>query len=168
MIISVIGSSAAKPEHLALAEELGRELARRKITVACGGLTGVMEAVCRGAKAEGGTTLGILPGRRGSACNPFVDIPVFTTMGYARNIIVVHTGEACIAVGGAFGTLSEIAYALDAGIPVIGLSTWDLTVKGDGDPVVDGIMPAETPAAAVAQALAVIKAASPPAPVGDA
>ena len=160
MIISVIGSSAAKPEHLALAEELGRELARRGVMVACGGLTGVMEAVCRGAKAEGGTTLGILPGRRGSPHNAFVDIPVFTTLGYARNIIVVHTGEACIAVGGAFGTLSEIAYALDARIPVIGLSTWPLTIKGDGDPIEDGIIPANNPADAVDKAMAAVNARS--------
>ena len=159
MIISVIGSSSAKPEHLALAEELGRELARRGIMVACGGMTGVMEAVCRGAKAQGGTTIGILPGRRGSPHNSHVDIPVFTTLGYARNIIVVHTGEACIAVGGAFGTLSEIAYALDAKIPVVGLSTWELTVKGDGDPVVDGIIPADSPADAVDKALAAVESA---------
>ena len=158
MIISVIGSSAAKPEHLALAEGVGRELARRNIMVACGGMTGVMDAVCRGAKAEGGTTIGILPGRRGSTFNSHVDIPIFTTLGYARNIIVVHTGEACIAVGGAFGTLSEIAYALDARIPVIGLSTWPLTVKGDGDPITEGIVPASDPADAVDRAVAAIQA----------
>ncbi len=154
MIISVIGSSTAKPEHAALAEEVGRELARRGIIVACGGMTGVMEAACRGAKAEGGTTIGILPGRRGSPFNSFVDIPIFTTMGYARNIIVVHSGEACIAIGGAFGTLSEIAYALDAKIPVIGLSSWPLTIKGDGDPIVDGVMPASSPVDAVDKAVA--------------
>lgn len=154
MIISVIGSSTAKPEHASLAEEVGRELARRGIIVACGGMTGVMEAACRGAKAEGGTTIGILPGRRGSPFNSFVDIPIFTTMGYARNIIVVHSGEACIAIGGAFGTLSEIAYALDAKIPVIGLSSWPLTIKGDGDPIVDGVMPASSPVDAVDKAVA--------------
>ena len=162
MIISVIGSSSAKAEHLELAEGVGRELARRKVMVACGGMTGVMEAACRGAKAEGGTTIGILPGRRGSAFNEYVDIPIFTTLGYARNIIVVHTGGACIAVGGAFGTLSEIAYAMDAGIPVVGLSTWSLTVKGDGDPVVEGIIPAADPVEAVKKALAA--AATAPAP----
>ena len=153
MIISVIGSSTAKPEHAALAEEVGGELARRGITLACGGMTGVMEAACRGAKAEGGTTIGILPGRRGSPFNSFVDIPIFTTMGYARNIIVVHSGEACIAIGGAFGTLSEIAYALDAKIPVVGLSSWPLTIKGDGDPIVDGVIPAISPVDAVDKAV---------------
>ena len=161
MIISVIGSSAAKPEHAALAEEVGRELARRGIMIACGGMTGVMEAACRGAKAEGGTTIGILPGRRGSPYNSFVDIPIFTTMGYARNIIVVHSGEACIAIGGAFGTLSEIAYALDAKIPVVGLSSWPLTIKGDGDPIVDGVIPADSPMEAVEKALAAAGSGSP-------
>ena len=160
MIISVIGSSAAKPQHASLAEEVGRELARRGITLACGGMTGVMEAACRGAKAEGGTTIGILPGRRGSPYNSYIDIPIFTTMGYARNIIVVHSGEACIAIGGAFGTLSEIAYALDAKIPVVGLSSWPLTIKGDGDPIVDGVIPASNPLDAVEKALAAAGASS--------
>ena len=159
MIISVIGSSTAKPEHAALAEEVGGELARRGITLACGGMTGVMEAACRGAKAAGGTTIGILPGRRGSPFNSYVDIPVFTTLGYARNIIVVHSGEACIAIGGAFGTLSEIAYALDAKIPVVGLSSWPLTVKGDGDPIVDGVIPASSPVDAVEKAVAAAQGA---------
>ncbi len=161
MIISVIGSSSAKPEHAALAEEVGRELARRGIMVACGGMTGVMEAACRGAKAEGGTTIGILPGRRGTAYNSHVDIPIFTTLGYARNIIVVHSGEACIAIGGAFGTLSEIAYALDAKIPVVGLSSWPLTIKGDGDPIIDGVIPADDPVDAVEKAVAAAGSTAP-------
>ncbi len=161
MIISVIGSSTAKREHAALAEEVGRELARRGIMVACGGMTGVMEAACRGAKAEGGTTIGILPGRRGSTYNSHVDIPIFTTLGYARNIIVVHSGEACIAIGGAFGTLSEIAYALDAKIPVVGLNSWPLTIKGDGDPIVDGVIPATDPVDAVDKAVAAAVSTAP-------
>ena len=73
--------------------------------------------------------------------------------GYARNIIVVHSGEACIAIGGAFGTLSEIGYAMDAKIPVVALNTWELTVKGDGDPIVDGMIPASDPADAVNKAM---------------
>ena len=153
MIISVIGSSRAKPEHLALAEEVGRELARRNIMVACGGLSGVMEAVCRGAKSAGGTTIGILPGRTSRDANSYVDIPIVTTMGYARNVIVVNTGEAVIAIGGAFGTLSEIAHALGDSIPVIGLHTWPLTIKGDGDPIVEGIIQASDPVDAVEKAL---------------
>ena len=158
MIISVIGGSSAKPEHLALAEEVGRELAKRGIMVACGGLTGVMEAVCRGAKSVGGTTIGILPGRSPRDANSYVDIPIVTTLGFARNVIVVSTGEAVIAVGGAFGTLSEIAYALGYGIPVVGLKTWPLTIKGDGDPIVDGIIEALDPVDAVEKALTAARA----------
>ena len=164
MIIAVIGSSDAKPEHVALAEEVGRELARRGATVVCGGLKGVMEAVCRGAKEAGGTTIGILPGRSAKDANSYVDIPIVTTMGYARNVIVVHTGEAAIAIGGAFGTLSEIAHALGEGIPVIGLSSWPLTVKGDGDPIGDGMIPAATAQEAVDKALSAAQARSPSAP----
>ena len=154
MIISVIGGSKAKPKHLELAEAVGRELAKRQVMVACGGLSGVMEAVCRGAKSAGGTTIGILPGRSSKEANQFVDIPIVTTVGFARNVIVVNTGDAVIAVGGAYGTLSEIAYALSDGIPVIGLSSWDLTVKGDGDPVEDGMIEASDPVDAVEKALA--------------
>ena len=164
MIIAVIGSSDAKPEHVALAEEVGRELARRGATVVCGGLKGVMEAVCRGAKEAGGTTIGILPGRSSKDANSYVDIPIVTTMGYARNVIVVHTGEAAIAIGGAFGTLSEIAHALGEGIPVIGLISWPLTVKGDGDPIGDGMIPAATAQEAVDKALSAAQARSPSAP----
>ena len=155
MIISVIGSS--KPPHqelIDLGEGVGRELARRGVTVVCGGLSGVMEAVCRGAKMEGGSTIGILPGRVPSEANQYVDIPIVTTMGYSRNVIVVHTGAAVIAVGGAFGTLCEIAYALDAGIPVIGLNTWPFTHTGEGTDIHDRIIRAENPADAVEKAIA--------------
>ena len=153
MIISVIGGSTAKPEHVELAEEVGRLLAQRNVMVACGGKTGVMEAVCRGAKAAGGLTIGILPGRTSRESNNYVDIPIVTTIGYARNVIVVNTGDAVIAVGGAFGTLSEIAHALGDGIPVVGLSTWKLSIKGDGDPIVDGVIEADTPEDAVDKAI---------------
>lgn len=154
MIISVIGSSRAKPEHLALAEEVGRELARHKVIVACGGLQGVMEAVCKGAKSAGGTTIGILPGRTSRDANRYVDIPIVTTMGYSRNVIVVNTGDAVIAIGGAFGTLSEIAFALSDGIPVVALKSWPLTVKGDGDPIENGMILASGAVDAVDKALA--------------
>ncbi|MFQ6025916.1 MAG: TIGR00725 family protein [Dehalococcoidia bacterium] len=160
MIISVIGSSQAKPEHITLAEQVGRELAKRNVMVACGGLTGVMEAVCRGAKAEGGTTIGILPGRSSAEANNYVDIPIVTTMGFSRNVIVVNTGQAVISIGGAFGTLSEIAHALGDGVPVVGLQTWPLTVKGDGDPIEQGIIQASDPVDAVEKALAAAAARS--------
>ena len=159
MIISVIGSSnPATREHVDLAEGVGRELARRDIMVVCGGLSGIMEAVCRGAKAEGGTTIGILPGRAAAEANSYVDIPIVTSMGYSRNVIVVHTGEAVIAVGGAFGTLSEIGHALSDGIPVVGLKTWPLTTNGDGIDMEGVIIQADNPADAVDKALAAVAA----------
>ena len=159
MIISVIGSSnPSTREHVELAEEVGRELARRDIMVVCGGLSGIMEAVCRGAKAEGGTTIGILPGRAAADANSYVDIPIVTSMGYSRNVIVVHTGEAVIAVGGADGTLSEIGHALSDGIPVIGLKTWPLTTNGDGVDINGAIIQANGPADAVDKAVAAVAA----------
>ncbi len=158
MIIAVIGSSRPQNQELLdLGEGVGRELARRGVTLVCGGLSGVMEAVCRGAKAEGGSTIGILPGRQPDEANRYVDIPIVTTMGYSRNIIVVHTGAAVIAVGGAFGTLCEIAYALDANIPVIGLKTWPLTATGEGTPIHDRIIRAADPADAVEKAITAAK-----------
>ena len=156
MIISVIGSSNPPgQEHLGLAEEVGRELAKRGAMVACGGLSGVMEAVCRGAKSEGGTTIGILPGRAAADANSYVDIPIVTTMGYSRNVIVVHTGACVIAVGGAFGTLSEIAHALADGVPVVGLRTWPLTETGEGKPLGDAMVLASSPVDAVEKAMAI-------------
>ncbi len=123
-MISVVGGNEAAPEVLAEAEALGRELARRGCTIVCGGRGGVMEAVCRGARAEGGHTIGILPGADLGDCNLYVEFPIITGLGYARNAIVVLSGEAVVALDGAYGTLSEIAYALIYGKPVIGLGTW--------------------------------------------
>ena len=158
MIISVIGGSSSTPEHLALAEQVGRELAQRGVALVCGGLGGVMEAACRGAKSAGGLTIGILPGRSDGDANSYVDIPIVTTMGYSRNVIVVHTGRAVIAVGGAFGTLSEIGHALGDGIPVVGLNTWNLSRNGNGDDIDGAIVLASDPADAVDKALAAAKA----------
>lgn len=126
LFISVIGAGVCDEKTYALAEEVGRELARRHAIVVCGGLGGVMEAVCRGAKSAGGRTVGILPGIRADDANPFVDIPIVTGLGEARNTIVVRSGRAVIAIGGEYGTLSEIAFGLKFGIPVIGLGTWQL------------------------------------------
>ena len=150
LIISVIGGGQPTAEAEALAEEVGRELARRGATVVCGGLGGVMAAVCRGAKEVGGSTIGILPGRDPSIANEWVDIPICTEMGYARNVIVVYTSRAVIAVDGAYGTLSEIGHALGVGIPVIGLNTWSLSRDGTQD---DGIIVASDPVDAVNKAL---------------
>ena len=150
-MISVIGGGDQPPaEALRMAEEVGRELARRGVTVVCGGLEGVMEAVCRGAKSEGGVTIGILPGDDPAEANPWVDYPICTGMGYARNIIVVKSGRAVIAIDGAYGTLSEIGHALADHIPVVGLNTWSLSRNGEPD---SAIIPAATPAEAVDKAL---------------
>ena len=159
MIIAVIGSSSpATTEHVELAEEVGRELAKRGIKVVCGGLTGIMEAVCRGAKAEGGLTIGILPGQSDKDANAYVDIPIVTGMRYSRNVIVVNTGQAVISIGGAYGTLSEIGHALGDGIPVIGLKTWNLSRNGDGQPVDGAIIQATSPVDAVQKAVAAAEA----------
>ncbi len=159
MIISVLGSSKpANPEQVELAEAVGRELANRGVMVVCGGLTGVMKAVCKGAKSAGGVTIGILPGHAVGDANEYVDIPIVTSMGYSRNVIVVHTGRAVIAIGGAFGTLSEIGHALGDDIPVIGLKTWNLSLNGDGIPVNGAIIPASDPVDAVDKALAAAEA----------
>ena len=150
MIISVIGGSQPSPEAEELAEQVGRELAKRGATVVCGGLSGVMEAVCKGAKTAGGTTIGILPDRAPDRANQWVDIPICTGMGYARNVIVVYTGEAVIAVDGAYGTLSEIGHALGVGIPVVGLDTWTVSRNGYVD---ERIIVAQDPVDAVEKAL---------------
>jgi hypothetical protein len=122
--IGVIGGEDPAPKILELAREVGKIIAKRGHLLVCGGLGGVMEAACAGAKEEGGKTVGILPGVTCSDANCWIDIPIVTGMGYARNVIVVLTSEVLIAVGGRYGTLSEIAYAFQFGIPVIGLSTW--------------------------------------------
>jgi len=149
-LIAVVGGNEASPENLRLAEEVGRELARRGVALVCGGLGGIMEAACRGAKEAGGTTVGILPGSDPSAANPYVDIPICTGMGYARNVVVVKSAGAVIAVDGAYGTLSEIAHALGEDVPVIGLNTWSLAIDGRQD---QSIIRAENAVDAVEKAL---------------
>jgi len=151
MIIAVIGAGRCSEEVARVAEAVGRELARRGVALVCGGLGGVMEAACRGAKSEGGLTIGILPGSSRHEANPYVDIPVVTGLGEARNVIVVRTAQAVIAVDGEFGTLSEIAHALKLRIPVVGLSTWQLAKQGRR---VLAIVEAATPVEAVDKALA--------------
>ena len=125
-VIAVIGGSQAGPDDTAAAYAVGRELALRGATVVCGGLGGIMEAVCRGAKSAGGQTIGILPGFIAESANPYVDIAIVTGMGYARNTIVVLSAQAVIAIAGSFGTLSEIGVARGHNIPVVGLHTWQV------------------------------------------
>ena len=151
LIIAVIGGGEPPRRAMELAEEVGRELARAGAVVACGGLGGVMEAVCRGAKSAGGTTIGILPGEDPAAANAYVDLPIMTGMGYARNTVLVKTGHAVIAIAGAYGTLSEIGHALGDGTPVIGLETWDLPNRDDLELHIEV---ADSPADAVRRAIA--------------
>ena len=152
MLITVIGGSAAAPPALEDAYQVGLELARRGAVVICGGLTGVMEAVCKGAKDGGGTTIGILPGHIPDDANSYVDYPIATGMGYMRNAIVAKAGRAVIAIDGAYGTLSEIGHALGEGATVIGLNTWHMSVDGVED---TAIIRADSPVDAVDKAIAV-------------
>ncbi|MCS7283943.1 MAG: TIGR00725 family protein [Anaerolineae bacterium] len=149
-LIAVVGGSAPTPEEEALAEAVGRALAQHGAVLVCGGYGGAMEAACRGARSAGGLTIGILSGTDRREANPYVDIPIVTGMGQARNVIIVRTAQAVIAVGGSYGTLSEIAYALYYGVPVVGLKTWELMRPGHPPPPIHR---ADTPEEAVRLAL---------------
>jgi uncharacterized protein (TIGR00725 family) len=124
--VGVAGASRAEPELLAQGELLGRRLAEGGAVVVCGGGPGVMEAVCRGARSAGGVTVGLLPGLDRADANAHLTVSVPTGMGQGRNLLLVRASDALVAVGGGFGTLSEIAIALRTGVPVIGLATWSL------------------------------------------
>jgi uncharacterized protein (TIGR00725 family) len=136
MIISVIGAGSCNEEIYGLAQELGRRIAQTGAVLVTGGLGGVMEAASKGAKEGEGTTVGILPGISKDDANRYVDIPVTTGLSHARNVIVVRSADAVIAVSGEYGTLSEIAIALKLGKPVIGIRTWD---------GVEGVIKADSP-----------------------
>jgi len=140
MRVSVIGGSTVTDAEYDRAREVGRALGEAGHEVVCGGLGGVMEAVCAGAREAGGHTIGILPGEDRAAANEYVETPIATGLGNARNALVVLNGDAAIAIDGGTGTLSEIALALDAGRPVAGLNTHDVA----------GVAAVERPAAAVA------------------
>jgi len=148
--IAVIGGSQPSSEETKLAEAVGRDLAKQGAILICGGLGGVMEAACRGASSEGGVTVGILPGDNRDTANPYIQIPIATGLGYARNIAVVKSAQAVIAIGGSYGTISEISHALQSGIPVVGLSTWSLSKNSQED---NSIIRAQDPAEAVNKAL---------------
>ena len=153
-VIAVIGGGQCTREEAKLAEAVGCELARRGAILVCGGLGGVMEAACRGANSQGGMTIGILPGEGRQLANPYVQIPIVTGMGYARNVAVVKSAQAVIAIDGNYGTLSEIGHALQSGIPVIGLNTWVLSRGGQPD---NTIIPAQDPTEAVDKALSLAR-----------
>jgi uncharacterized protein (TIGR00725 family) len=146
----VVGGGEADADTCRTAEAVGRGLARRGAVVVCGGLGGVMEAACRGAKAEGGTTVGILPGLHRADANAFVDVALPTGLGEARNALVVRAADALVAVAGEFGTLSEIALALRLGTPVVGVDTWEL---GRAGRPVEAIVRVEDPDEAAARAV---------------
>lgn len=148
--ISVIGAGLASEDEAAAAEEIGRLLAEAGAILVCGGLGGVMDAAARGSEAAGGTSVGILPGDDRSAGSPHLTVRIATGLGEARNAIVARAADAVIAVGGEFGTLSEVALALKMGKRVVGLGTWDL--RRD-DMEADPLVRAETAADAVRAAL---------------
>src|SRR3954447_22067840 len=124
--VAVVGPGDADAEAERDAEAVGEELARAGAVIVCGGLSGVMAAACRGARSAGGLTLGLLPGSDRGAANPWVTVAVATGMGELRNGLVVRAADAVVAVRGGFGTLSEIAFALKIGRPVVGVRTWDI------------------------------------------
>ncbi len=125
-VIGVIGAGMADGSLLAIAEKVGRLIAMRKGILVCGGLGGVMEAAARGAKAAGGTTIGILPQSDKSEANPYIDVPIATGFGEGRNVIIIRTADVLIAIGGEYGTLSEIAFGLKMGKPVIVIQSWNI------------------------------------------
>jgi uncharacterized protein (TIGR00725 family) len=133
-----------------VAEQVGRAVAEAGAVLVCGGLGGVMEAACRGARAGGGLTVGILPGTARADANAHVDVAVPTGLGEGRNMLVVRAADALVAVGGEYGTLSEIALALQAGTPVVGIATWELARQGRPE---RDLLRADTPSEAVALAV---------------
>ncbi len=145
-LISVIGGGSCAPEDYARAREVGRLLAEGGYGVVTGGLGGVMEAAHRGAHEAGGLTIAVLPGIVRGDANPFAEIVLTTGLADARNVIVATSGRVVVAVGGSFGTLSEIAFALKHNVPVIGLKSWMLP---EHRLPTEGVRPVDTPAEAV-------------------
>jgi uncharacterized protein (TIGR00725 family) len=141
--VAVIGPGDANAAELGAAASVGRGLAGAGAVLVCGGLGGVMAAACRGAASAGGTSVGILPGRDRAEANEWVSVAIPTGLGELRNALVVRAADAVIAIGGAYGTLSEIAFALKAAVPVLGIGTW----------AIDGVERAPSAEAAVARAL---------------
>ncbi len=138
-IIGVIGGSDVELKYLEYAYEVGKLITKKGAILLCGGLGGVMQAACKGASDAGGITIGVLPSDDIRTANEYVSIPIATGIGTARNKIIINTGEAFIAISGMYGTLAEIAYALDAGKRVVGLGSWDI----------EGVVYAKTPQQAV-------------------
>lgn len=125
-IVSVIGGHGCNKEVEQIAQELGKKLAKVVDILVCGGLSGTMKAVCQGFKAEGGLTIGIIPSYDKNDANAYVDIVIPTGLGLARNVLVVKSADVVVALPGEAGTLSEIAYGIQFGIPVVSLNSWDI------------------------------------------
>lgn len=145
-IIAVIGGRQARKDMLKAAEQAGALIALSGSVLLCGGLGGIMRAAAKGAKRAGGTTVGILPQDSKKSANEYIDVPVATGMGMGRNVIIARTADAVIAVSGEYGTLSEIAFSLQLGKPVVGIGTWDI----------DGVVEAEGADDAVRKALTLL------------
>jgi uncharacterized protein (TIGR00725 family) len=156
--ISVIGAAEGAPDILRDAEAVGRGIAYAGAVLVCGGRTGVMEAASKGASEAGGTVVAVLPGVSPADANPYVNYAVATGIGQARNLAVVASGEAVIAVGGEWGTLSEIAYARKLGRSVVAIQSWTLRNRSGTDL---GIVETDSPEEAVSAALAAAAAAQP-------
>ncbi|HID31846.1 MAG TPA: TIGR00725 family protein [bacterium (Candidatus Stahlbacteria)] len=125
-IIGIIGGSSCDEGIGEIAYQVGRAVAEHGAILICGGMGGVMEQACRGARDAGGLTIGVLPGTSINSANPYVDVPIATGMGEARNVIITRTAQAVIAIDGRYGTLSEIAYAIIFRKPIIGIKTWEI------------------------------------------
>ncbi|NWF52645.1 MAG: TIGR00725 family protein [Nitrospirae bacterium] len=145
-IIAVIGAGIADKTTFKIAEDAGRLIAKKGALLICGGLGGVMEGASKGAHMEGGITIGILPHNHVKDANPFIDIPIATGLGEGRNVVIARSADAIIAIGGEYGTLSEIAFGLKMKKPVIGIDTWDIK----------GIIKAESAEDAVKKAFEII------------
>ena len=146
LFIGVIGLGSSDPIVEAAALDVGREVAAAGAVLVCGGLGGAMEAACRGAREKRGTTVGILPGDNRAEANSYVEIAIPTGLGEVRNVLVVKASDGLIAIGGGWGTLSEIGFALKLEKPVVGLDTWELSKKGE---LQAGIAVANSPGEAV-------------------
>ncbi len=153
-VVSVIGASDCAQDQAVMAEEVGRLLGESGVVLVCGGRGGVMEAVCRGAHNAGGLTVGLLPGRSHEEGNPYLSLAIPTGLGHARNALVVQAGQVVIAIGGEYGTLSEIGLALKSGKKVVGLYSWQAQ-SSEGHEA--EIMKAKSPQDAVSLALSFLQ-----------
>lgn len=149
MYISVIGGAECDNGLAEMAYEVGKLVAEQGAILVCGGLTGVMDAAARGAKDGGGISVGILPTETREGASPHLTVALPTGIGYARNALVAQAGDVVIAVGGEYGTLSEIGFALNVGKPVVGLYTWQLKKPGQ---LLKTVIEVQTPEEAVAKA----------------